>query len=124
MQVPAIQRLACQTYGSLMRFSETKPQRDQLVGWNMVGEGKVTGDHTLIQQWILERKGKPVTRKVIRGTEILRVLQISFPDSAGQETLEEISWENFFECFEKEQLVFLYQEFALDGSLSRSYQFL
>ena len=38
------------------------------------------------------------------------VLRIDFPDYTGEESLRQISWEQFFDKFEKEQLAFLYEE--------------
>jgi hypothetical protein len=58
----------------------------------------------------------------VKGTEKGKssgVLRIDYPGFSGEERLEEISWEEFFDGFEKNKLAFLYQEKTSDGELSR-----
>ena len=38
------------------------------------------------------------------------LLRIDYPGYSGEESLEEISWEEFFKKFDEEELVFLYQD--------------
>lgn len=64
-----------------------------------------------------ERGGQP-TR--VEGTNLLR---IDYPGFSGEETLEPISWDEFFGVFDKNNLVFLYQERTKDGGLSRFSKF-
>jgi hypothetical protein len=45
------------------------------------------------------------------------------PGYSGQDTLEEITWDEFFETFEASDLAFLYQEETKDGELSRFSKF-
>lgn len=66
---------------------------------------KTTTNHDEIRNWAEERGGKPAC---VEGTEDL--LRIDFPDNDGDEDLEEISWEEFFEAFEENDLAFLYQD--------------
>ncbi|HEU4714868.1 MAG TPA: hypothetical protein VFS76_25125 [Pyrinomonadaceae bacterium] len=47
------------------------------------------------------------------------MLRIDYPGYSGKDSLEEISWEEFFDGFEKNELAFLYQEETKDGELSR-----
>ena len=47
------------------------------------------------------------------------VLRIDYPGYSGQDTLERISWDEFFDKFEEAQLAFLYQEETKDGGPSR-----
>jgi hypothetical protein len=46
-------------------------------------------------------------------------LRIDYPGYSGDETLEPISWEEFFEGFEENELAFLYQEETKRGDESR-----
>lgn len=46
------------------------------------------------------------------------ILRIKFQDHS-KETLEEISCDRFFDIFEKNKLLFLYQEKTMDGGESR-----
>jgi hypothetical protein len=71
----------------------------------MVSATKIT-DHQEIKRWVEAHGGRPARIKRTRGSGYL--LRIHFPDySAGP--LEEISWEEFFQEFEKNNLAFLYQ---------------
>lgn len=47
------------------------------------------------------------------------ILRIDFPDYSGGKSLEAISWEEFFEKFEKEKLAFLHQDETAGGKESR-----
>lgn len=62
-----------------------------------------TRSHETIRQWAEQRGGKPAR---VRGTKDL--LRISFGRSP--KNLEEISWDEFFEAFDRNNLVFLYEE--------------
>ena len=76
-------------------------------------ESKVTTNHDEIKRWVEERGGHPAE---VKGTELLR---IDYPGFSGEESLEEISWEEFFDAFEENNLAFLYQEKTKDGGKSR-----
>jgi hypothetical protein len=43
------------------------------------------------------------------------VLRIDFPGGAGEDELEHISWDEWFETFDANNLAFLYQERKADG---------
>jgi hypothetical protein len=53
----------------------------------------------------------------VRGTEDggAGVLRIDFPGGAGEDQLEHISWDEWFEKFEQDNLAFLYQEQKASG---------
>jgi hypothetical protein len=80
----------------------------------------VTTDHDEIRNWVEERGGHPAT---VRRTESAGhepgILRIDYPGYSGRESLEEISWEDFFDKFEKEKLAFLYQDETAGGDCSR-----
>ena len=76
-------------------------------------ESKVTTNHDEIKRWVEERGGHPAE---VKGTELLR---IDYPGFSGEESLEEITWEEFFDAFEENNLAFLYQEKTKDGGESR-----
>lgn len=81
----------------------------------MASESKTTTDHDAIRQWVEEHDGKPAS---VRGTEDANdagVLRIDFPGGAGEDQLEHVEWETWFEKFEDQQLAFLYQEEKASG---------
>lgn len=64
------------------------------------------------------RGGHPahVKRTSRNGTGILR---IDYPGYSGKRTLEEISWDQFFEKFDREGLAFLHQDQKKGGGPTR-----
>ena len=89
----------------------------------MAGESKTTTDHDVIRKWVEERGGKPATVKRTGDEEEPGVLRIDFPGYSGKDSLEEISWDQFFEKFDEKDLAFLYQEQTRDGEESRFFKF-
>jgi len=88
-------------------------------GGQKMSEAKVTTDHVEIQTWVEARGGHPAR---VKGTEDeggSGVLRIDYPGYSGEERLEPISWNEFFEGFEGNKLAFLYQEETQTGAESR-----
>ena len=80
-------------------------------------EPKATTDHQEIMRWVEGRGGKPAVVKGTGSGDDPGVLRIDFPGDTGEESLRQISWEQFFDKFEKEHLAFLYQEEAKPGAV-------
>ena len=78
-----------------------------------------TTNHNEIRRWVEERGGYPARVKGTEKGKSSGVLRIDYPGFSGEDRLEEISWEEFFEGFEDNELAFLYQEKTSDGELSR-----
>jgi hypothetical protein len=69
-----------------------------------------TTDHEEIRRWVEAHGGKPAR---VRGTgngDDPGVLRIDFPGGTGEDELEHISWDEWFEKFDESNLAFLYQE--------------
>ena len=82
---------------------------------------KMTTERSKIQQWVQERDGVPA---VVKGTEILRIDFLDDEDASDEdESLKEISWNEFFRIFDDRELVFLYQEETSEGDVSRFSKF-
>ncbi|HWT24233.1 MAG TPA: hypothetical protein VN213_12080 [Solirubrobacteraceae bacterium] len=76
-----------------------------------------TTDHDTIRKWAEERGGRPATVKGTEsGGEDAGILRIDFQDP--DDRLEEISWDDWFQKFDEENLAFLYQEEKKDGETS------
>ncbi|HEU4325154.1 MAG TPA: hypothetical protein VFS21_18580 [Roseiflexaceae bacterium] len=87
-----------------------------------MSESKTTTDHKEIQTWAEARGGTPVT---VRGTgdkDEPGVLRIDFPGYSGGDRFEEISWDEWFQKFDENELSFLYQERTKDGEESRFFK--
>ena len=75
-----------------------------------MAQARATIDHDTIRSWVEARGGCPAH---VRGTgegDDPGLLRIDYPGFSGQQTLEEISWDEFFEAFEENELAFLYQD--------------
>ncbi|MFD0987925.1 hypothetical protein [Methyloligella solikamskensis] len=87
-----------------------------------MSDTKITIQHDTIQRWAEERGGRPATVSDTGKGGEAGILRLDFePDDAPG--LERISWEEFFDKFEKERLVMMYQEKTEDGSISRFHKF-
>jgi hypothetical protein len=87
-----------------------------------MSSSKTTTDLKKIKKWAEEREGKP---SKVKGTEANKgggVLRINFPGYSGEDTLEEISWEEWYQVFEDRGLEFLYQEETSGGKESRFFK--
>jgi len=82
-------------------------------------ESRTTTDHDEIRRWAEARGGRPASVRGTEAEEDAGVLRILFRDDAS---LEEISWDDFFDKFEEEELAFLYQDKTSDGSQSRFFK--
>jgi hypothetical protein len=82
-------------------------------------DAKVTSDHKTIRKWVDERGGHPARVKGTNKSGSIGILRIDYPGFSGEETLEPISWEQFFEAFDSNNLAFLYQDKTKDGKQSR-----
>ena len=88
----------------------------------MAGSSETTTDHKVIREWAEARGGKPATVKRTGDGDEPGVLRIDFPGYSGKDSLEEISWEEFFEKFDEKKLAFLYQDKTKDGEESRFFK--
>jgi hypothetical protein len=68
---------------------------------------ETTTDHQTIRRWVEERGGRPshVTDTASSGDE--GILRIDFGDQ--DEGLEEISWDDWLQAFDENNLAFLYE---------------
>ena len=80
---------------------------------------QTTTNHKEIQQWVEKRGGHPARVKGTESKNSPGLLRIDYPGFSGEDTLEEISWEEFFDGFHKNGLAVLYQEKTSDGKTSR-----
>lgn len=79
-------------------------------------ETRRTTDHDEIRRWVEEHGGTPASVRGTEGDDDAGVLRIDFPGGAGEDALEHISWEDWFEKFDASNLAALYQDKKADGS--------
>lgn len=85
-----------------------------------MAESKQTTDVDEIRRWAEARGGRPASVKGTATGDDPGILRIDFADGDDdRENLEEISWEEFQQAFEENNLAFVYQEQTADGEESR-----
>ena len=69
---------------------------------------QTTTDHDAIRKWAEARNGRPASVKGTGDAEDAGLLRLDFGEP--EESLEKISWEDFFKTFEESELAFLYED--------------
>ncbi len=85
----------------------------------MAGQSKTTTDHKTIQKWVEERGGFPARVKQTGSDNDAGMLRIDFPGYSGENSLQRIDWDQWFQKFDEKHLVFLYQDEMKSGAPSR-----
>jgi hypothetical protein len=73
---------------------------------------ETTTDHETIRKWAEKHGGKPAAvRRTHQGGDV-GIIRVMFPDAphSEHEELAEITWEEFFEEFDKRELALLYDD--------------
>lgn len=78
----------------------------------MASKSKQTTDHDEIKRWVESHGGEPavVTDTKAKKEGSAGVLTIDFPGYRGEDSLSKLSWDEFFQTFDKQKLAFLYQD--------------
>jgi hypothetical protein len=71
---------------------------------------KTTTDHKEIRKWVERHGGRPAHVKQTGRGRNGGILRVDFPGFSGEDTLEPLSWKEWFDAFEKNELAFLYQD--------------
>jgi hypothetical protein len=76
---------------------------------------QTTTDHGKIRKWAEAKGGKPAAVGRTHKAGDVGIIRIMFPSNPQSEhaALTEISWDEFFEEFEKRQLALVYEEGSL-----------
>ena len=81
----------------------------------MASETHTTTDHDEIRTWVEQHDGKPASVKGTESGDAAGVLRIDFPGGADEDTLEHVSWDDWFAKFDDNGLAFLYQAHKASG---------
>ena len=76
---------------------------------------RTTTDHEEIRRWAEEHGGQPARVRGTGNEDDPGLLRIDFPGGAGEDQLEHISWDEWFQKFDENNLAFLYQERKATG---------
>ena len=72
-------------------------------------------DHEEIRRWAEKRDAMPAcVRNTGRGKDV-GIIRLDFPGYGGAGSLEEISWDEWFDKFDQNNLAFVYQDEKKDG---------
>jgi hypothetical protein len=71
---------------------------------------QATVDHNQIRQWAEGRGGQPSCVRGTGGGDDVGMLRIDFPGYSGADSLQPISWDDFFEKFDERGLALVYQD--------------
>jgi|ERR1044071_1070235 hypothetical protein len=74
-----------------------------------MASAKAITDHDEIRRWVEQRGGYPARVKGTGRGSDPGVLRIDYPGYSGQDTLERIEWDEFFEWFDRDKLAMLAQ---------------
>lgn len=80
--------------------------------------GNSTTDHEQIRRWAEERGAKPAC---VRGTgdkDDVGMIRLDFPGYSGEDKLQPISWDEWFEKFDERKLALIYQDETAGGQKS------
>jgi hypothetical protein len=83
-----------------------------------MSEAIVTTDHDKIKSWTEERDGYPARVKQTDG-KAGGIIRIDYEGYSGGDSLEKITWAEWFDAFEKNHLAFLCQDRVKGGGKSR-----
>jgi len=82
------------------------------------GSATPTTDHDEIRRWAEDRGAEPACVKGTRGRGGTCMIRLDFPGYSGEDSLEHISWDEWFENFDKNRLALLKQEKTARGQKS------
>lgn len=75
-------------------------------------------DHDEIRRWAEERGGKPRRVKGTGGADDPGMIRLDFPGFSGGESLQPISWDEWFNAFDDNDLALLVQDETAGGQRS------
>jgi hypothetical protein len=86
------------------------------------GKSLVTTAHEVIRKWAEERGAVPATVAGTEHEDRPGVLTFDFPPLGDDDRLRRVSWEEWFETFDRRGLNFLFQEKLADGRQSNFFR--
>jgi hypothetical protein len=79
---------------------------------------RVLTDHDEIRRWAEERGARPSAVRRTRSDETTGIIRLDFPGYSGEDTLEEIGWDEWFDDFEDRKLALIVQDETANGQTS------
>jgi hypothetical protein len=79
---------------------------------------QTTTDHEEIRRWAEERGAKPACVRGTGSRHDIGMLRLDFPGYAGEDKLQPVSWDDWFEKFDERKFALVYQETTAEGQKS------
>ena len=79
---------------------------------------QTTTDHDTIRDWAEARGARPACVRGTGSSGDPGIIRLDFPGYSGEDSLEEISWDDWFDKFEEQGLALIYQEQTQGGEES------
>jgi len=79
---------------------------------------QTTTDHEEIRKWAEARGAKPSCVRGTGGKNDIGMIRLDFPGYSGEGKLVPISWDEWFEKFDEQELALVYQETTAEGEKS------
>ena len=99
-------------------MASTSQRSSQHRGGKSDASPRVLTDHDEIRRCAEERGGKPARVKATGDDGTPGIIQIDFPGYTGEDTLESISWDEWFKAFDEKGLALVVQDRTADGRIS------
>jgi hypothetical protein len=84
----------------------------------MASESRVLTDHDEIRQWAEARDAQPAAVRRTESEDDPGVIRLDFPGYSGEQSLEPISWDEWFAKFDESKLALLVQDRTASGERS------
>jgi hypothetical protein len=81
-------------------------------------EERTLTDHGEIRKWADARGAKPTCVKGTENDEGTCLLRLDFPGYTGEDSLQPVSWEQWFRVFDKRKLALIVEDRTADGKPS------
>ena len=75
-------------------------------------------DHAEIRRWAESRRAKPSCVKGTGEEDDGGLIRLNFPGYSGEESLQDISWDDWFSQFDDDQLALVVQDRTASGESS------
>src|SRR5512146_696336 len=87
-------------------------------GWMARNRSRVLTDHDEIRRWAEDRKAAPACVRRTGGNGDVGMIRLDFPGYSGQQSLEHIDWDEWFQKFDESNLALLVQDSLSGGGTS------
>lgn len=81
-------------------------------------QSRTTTNHDEIRRWAEARRAQPACVKGTGGANDVGMIRLDFPGYSGGDSLEPISWDEWFRAFDDNNLALVYQETTSSGERS------